>query len=143
MRRNKSLGEFVPEIERFLHKRVRETQNNNDMAKEHTLKEYATPSTEEPYAIIVYPTVEGNNLEIKPAVIYSVQQNQFFGSPTKDPNIHISTLLKLSGTLNAIQEAVRLHLFPFSLRDRVSAWFHSLEVGSIASWDQMRRAFPA
>jgi len=114
MRRNKSFGEFVPEIERFLHKRVREAQNNNDMTEERTLKEYATLSTEEPHAIIVYPTVEGNNFEIKPALIYLVQQNQ---------------------------EAVRLHLFPFSLRDRASAWFHSLEVGSITSWNQMRRAF--
>jgi len=31
------------------------------MAEERTLKEYATPSTEEPHAIIVYPMVEGNN----------------------------------------------------------------------------------
>jgi len=36
---------------------------------ERTLKEYATPSTEEPQAIIVYPTVEGNNFEIKPALL--------------------------------------------------------------------------
>ena len=57
------------------------------MTEERTLKEYATPSTEEPYVIIVYPTVDGNNFEIKPALI--------------------------------------------SLRDRASAWFHSLEVGSI------------
>jgi hypothetical protein len=47
MRRSKSVGEFVPEIERFLHKRKREAQNNIAMA-EHTLKEYATPSTDEP-----------------------------------------------------------------------------------------------
>jgi len=52
------------------------------MAEEHTFKEYATPSTEEPHVIIVYPTVEGNNFEIKPALIYLVHQNQFFGSPT-------------------------------------------------------------
>jgi len=72
MRRNKSLGEFVPEIERFLHKRRREAQNNNVMAEERTLKEYAIPSTEDPHAIIVYPTVEGNNFEIKPSLIYLV-----------------------------------------------------------------------
>ncbi|KEH15973.1 hypothetical protein MTR_0404s0010 [Medicago truncatula] len=36
---------------------------------ERTLKEYATPSTEEPQAIIVYPTVAGNNFEIKPGRI--------------------------------------------------------------------------
>jgi len=111
------------------------------MTEEHTLKEYATSSTEEPHAIIVYPTVEDNNFEIKPALIYLVQQNQFFGSPTKDSNFHISNFLRLSGTLKANQEAVRLYLFPFSLGDRASAWFHSLKVGSITSWDQMRQAF--
>jgi len=112
------------------------------MAKR-TLKEYATPYTEEPQAIIVYPTVEGNNFEIKPALLNLVQQNQFSGSPVEDRNLHISTFLRLSGTLKANQEAVRLHLFPFSLRDRASAWFHLLEVGSINSWDQMRQAFLA
>jgi len=109
------------------------------MAEECTFKEYATPSTEEPHAIIVYPTVEGNNFEIKLALIYLVQQNQFFGSPTEDLNLHVSNFLRLK----ANQEAVRLHLFPFSLGDRASAWFHSLEVGSITSWDQMRQPFLA
>jgi len=70
---------------------------------ERTLKEYATPSTDEPQAIIVYPTVEGNNFEIKSALLNLVQQKQFSGSPTKDPNLHISTFLRLSGTLKANQ----------------------------------------
>jgi len=100
---------------------------------ERTLKEYATPSMEEPQAIIVYPTIEDDNFEIKPALLNLVQQNQFSGSPTEDPNLHISTFLRLGGTLKENQEVVRLHLFPFSLRDRASAWFHSLEVGSITS----------
>jgi hypothetical protein len=90
----------------------------------------------------VYPTVE-DNFEIEPALIHLVQQNQFFGSPTEGPNFHISTFLKLSGTLNANQEAVRLHLFPFSLGARASVWFHSLEIDSITSWHQMRKAFLA
>jgi len=142
MRRSKSLGEFVPEIESFLHKRKRDARNNIALA-ERTLKEYASPSMDEPQAIIVYPTVEGNKFEIKPALLNLVQQNQFSGSPAVDPNLHISTFLRLSGTLKVNQEAVRLHLFPFSLRDRASVWFHSLDVGSITSWDQMRQAFLA
>ena len=113
------------------------------MAEECTLKDYATPSTEESHAIIVYLTVEGNNFEIKRALLNLVQQNQFSGSPTEDPNLHISTFLRLNVTYKENQEVVRLHLFPFSLRDRVSTWFHSLEIGSITSWDQMRRAFLA
>ena len=40
---------------------------------ERTLKEYATPSTEEPQAIIVYPMVEGNNFEIKPTLLNLVE----------------------------------------------------------------------
>jgi len=76
MRISKNLGEFIPEIERFLHKRKRDTRNNIAMT-ERTLKEYATPSTDEPHDIIVYPTVEGNNFEIKPALLNLVQQNQF------------------------------------------------------------------
>jgi len=111
------------------------------MVEEHTLKEYATPSTEEPHAIIVCPTVEGNNFEIKPALIYLVQQNQIFGSPIEDLNLHVSNFLRLDGTLKANHKAVRLHLFPFSLKDRANDWFHSLQVASITSWDQMRQTF--
>jgi len=113
------------------------------MAEKRALREYAIPSADEPYVVIVYPAVEANNFEIKPELIYLVQQYQFSGSPTEDLNLHISTFLRLSGTLKENQEVVRLHLFPFSLRDRASAWFPSLEVGSITSWDQMRQAFLA
>jgi len=74
--------------------------------------------------------------EIKHALLNLVQQNQFSGSPSQDPNLHIATFLRLSGTLKAngvTQEVIRLHLFPFSLRDRASAWFHSLQNGTITS----------
>ena len=113
------------------------------MAEERTLTEYAIPFTEEPCAIIVYPTVEGNDFEIKPALLHLVQQNQFSGSPTKDSNLHISTFSRLSVTYKVNQEAVRLYIFPFYLKGRANTWFHSLEVGSITSWDQMRREFLA
>jgi len=144
MRRTKSLGDFVPEIERWLHERRRKARNNkNDVAEEHTFREYATPSTDKPHTVVVYPTVEAVNLEIKPALLKLVQQNQFSGLPTEDLNLHIATFLRLSRTLKANQEAVRLSLFPFSLRDRASAWFHSFQNGFITSWDQMRQAFLA
>jgi hypothetical protein len=129
-------------MKRFLHKRKRDAQNNIAMA-DRTIKEYATLSMAEPQAIIVYPTIEGGNFEIKPALLNLVQQNQFSRSPAEDPNLHITIFLRISGTIKENQEAVRLHLFPFSLRDRASAWFHSLEVGSITSWDQTRQAFLA
>ena len=109
------------------------------MVEERTLKEYAIPSINEPRAIIVYPTVEGDDFKIKPALLSLVQQNQFSGSPTEDPNLHISTFWRLSVTYKTDQKAIMLHLFPFSLNDRASSWFNSLRAGSITSWDQLRR----
>ncbi|XP_039687849.1 uncharacterized protein [Medicago truncatula] len=111
------------------------------MAEERTLKEYSIPSSDEPCTIIVYPTVQGSNFKIKPALLILVQQNQFSGSPSEDPNSHISTFWRLSVTCKDDQETVRLHLFPFSLKDKASNWFNSLKPGSITSWDQLRREF--
>ena len=94
MRRTRNQAVFIPEIERFLHRRRRAAQNNTAMANR-TLKEYATPSMAEPQAVIVYPTVEDDNFEIKPALLNLAQQNQFLGSPTEDPNLHISVFLRI------------------------------------------------
>jgi len=51
------------------------------MAEERTLKEYANPSTEEPQTIIMYPTVEGDKFEIKPAFLNLVQKKPIFWIP--------------------------------------------------------------
>ena len=90
------------------------------MAERRALKEYVTPSMEEPYAIIVYPTVEDEDFEIKPAQLKMVQQNYFSGSPDEDPNLHISTFWRLTVTYKKNQETLRLHLFPFSLKKQGS-----------------------
>ena len=37
--------------------------------------------------------------------------------------------------------AVKLILFPFSLRDKVKLWLHSLAPQSITSWDLSLKAF--
>jgi len=58
-----------------------EAQDNTNMVEVRTLKKYANPSTEEPRAIIVYPTIEGDKFKIKPALLNLVQPNQFFLEP--------------------------------------------------------------
>jgi len=80
---------------------------------ERTLKEYATPSTEEPQAIIVYPTVEDDNFEIKSALLNLVHQNQLSGSPIEDPNLHISTFLGLSvlSRFSGVKSLIRFEPF--------------------------------
>ncbi|XP_075475681.1 uncharacterized protein LOC142509402 [Primulina tabacum] len=38
-------------------------------------------------------------------------------------------------------DAVRLRLFPFSLRDKAKSWLNCLPVGSITTWEDMAKAF--
>ena len=42
------------------------------MSENHALKEYVIPSTEEPRVIIVHPTVDANNYELKPSRLNKV-----------------------------------------------------------------------
>ena len=62
----------------------------------------------------------------------------------EDPNLHLSVFLEVCDTLklNGVSgDAIDLHLFPFSLKDKVRAWLHSLPSGCITSWDELIRVF--
>ena len=110
------------------------------------LKSYAIPSQEEPHNNIVAPPIEANNFELKPSLLSAVQQNQFSGGSMDDPNLHLSMFLQYADTVknNGVsQEAIRLRLFPFSLRDRARAWLQSLPANSVTSWDELKKVFLA
>ena len=73
-----------------------------------------------------------------------VQQNQFTGHPTKDPNEHLSRFLRMANIvkLNGVRpEVIKLHLFPFSLRDITATWCESLPYGSIDTWEELVEAY--
>ena len=61
-----------------------------------------------------------------------VQQNQFTGHPSEDPDEHIGRFLRMVNTvkLNGVRpDVIKLELFPFSLRDTTTSWFESLPYG--------------
>ncbi|CAJ2637435.1 unnamed protein product [Trifolium pratense] len=114
--------------------------------QERPLRSYAIPSQEEPHNSIAAPAIEANNFELKPSLLSAVQQNQFSGNPTDDPNLHLSIFLQYADTVKAngvSPEAIRLRLFPFSLRDRARAWLQSLPSNSVTSWDELKKVFLA
>ena len=44
--------------------------------------------------------------------------------------------------LNGVRpDVIKLQLFPFSLRHVVAAWFDSLPVGSVNTWEELVEAF--
>ncbi|XP_020258488.1 uncharacterized protein LOC109834881 [Asparagus officinalis] len=163
MPRSLRLGEPIecdPEIERTLRhirKKARETKDNlkskntmgdqeNQGNQDRSLKEFASPTTHSSQSSILKPNVAANNFELKPSLLSMVQQNQFGGTPTEDPNLHISIFLEYCDTLkmNGVSDdAIKLRLFPFSLRDKARAWLQSLSPGSITTWDQLSEAFLA
>ena len=109
-----------------------------------TMEDFWRPIIQEEYSTIRQPTVDANNFELNSDLITMVQQNQFIGHPIEDPNEHLGRFLKMENTvkLNGVRpEVIKLHLFPFSLRDIVATWYESLPYGSIDTWEGLVEAF--
>ncbi|KAF7810177.1 uncharacterized protein G2W53_036920 [Senna tora] len=114
-------------------------QNNRNVS------DYATPKLDGLQHSIRRPSIQANNFEIKPATIQLLQANgQFGGSPVEDPNNHILNFLEICDTFkhNGVSDdAIRLRLFPFSLRDKAKVWLQSLPEGSITTWEELVQQF--
>ncbi|CAH9102258.1 unnamed protein product [Cuscuta epithymum] len=90
------------------------------------------------------PTIEANNFEIKPAMIQMLANNPFCGYAHEDPMDHIESFIQTCATFkyNGVSsEAVRLTLFPFSLRDKASRWLRSFPNGHFDTWEKLHQAF--
>ena len=109
-----------------------------------TMEDFWRPIIQKEYYAIRQPTVDANNFELKPALIAMVQQHQFTGHPTEDPNEHLGRFLRMANTvkLNGVRpEVIKLHLFPFSLRDIAATWYESLPYGSVDTWEELIEAY--
>ena len=73
-----------------------------------------------------------------------VQHNQFTGHPTEDSNEHIGRFLRMANKvkLNGVRpEVIKLHLFPFSLRDIAVTWYESLPYDLVNTWEELVEAY--
>ena len=61
-----------------------------------TMEDFWRLIIQEEYSAIRQPIVDANNFELKPTLITMVQQNQFIGHPTEDPNEHLGRFLSLT-----------------------------------------------
>jgi len=108
-----------------------------------TLRDFIIPRVQWNASSIAQPAVDANNFELKPALISMVQQSLFSESPLEDPNLHLLVFLEVCDTLklNGVSnDAIRLHFFPFSLRDKARDCLRSLPSSCITTWDELTRA---
>ena len=99
------------------------------------IRDYARPpSTTQP--MIRRPTIQANNFELKSITLQLLQGVQFTGLPHEDPNAHILNFLDVCNTVKyngVCDDAIRLRLFPFSLKDKAKHWLTTEPSDSITS----------
>ena len=88
---------------------------------EKNLGEFATPNNDYLCTPITQPAIAADDYEIKPYYLCLVQHNQFGGSDVEDACMHSNTFTKICDMMrikDVDPDAVKLRLFPFSLRGR-------------------------
>ena len=60
------------------------------------------------YSAVRQPAIKANNFELKPALITMVQQHQYIGHLSEDPNEHMGRFLQMTNTmkLNGVRPEV-------------------------------------
>ncbi|XP_048499890.2 uncharacterized protein LOC125497367 [Beta vulgaris subsp. vulgaris] len=109
-----------------------------------SLRDFAISNASGAASSIVRPTIAANNFELSPALIRVIQQDQFSGLDNEDPNDHITTFLEKCDTLKlngVTDDAIRLGLFPFSLKDKAKKWWKSNPPNSFTTWAALSQAF--
>ncbi|XP_057246701.1 uncharacterized protein LOC130589454 [Beta vulgaris subsp. vulgaris] len=110
-----------------------------------TLWEYGVPDTTTgALSSIVRPAVNAANFELKPQFIQFISNDSFAGLPNECPVSHIASFLEKCDTVkinNVSEDAIRLRLFPFSLRDRAREWLRDEGVGTFDTWGKLAKAF--
>ena len=116
-----------------------------EVLKEHdTMEDLWKSFIQNKYLAIKQPAIDANDFELKPALITMVQQNQFAGHSTENPNEHLGRFLRIANSikLNGVKpEVIQLQLFPFSLREMAATWFNSLSYESVNTWEELMGAY--
>ena len=114
------------------------------LKEQNTMEDLWKSFIQDKYLAVKQPAINANDFELKPALIAMVQQNQFTGHSTENPNEHLGRFLRIANSvkLNGVKlEVIQLQLFPFSLRDMAATWFKSLPYESVNTWEELMGAY--
>ena len=115
----------------------------NDRARH--IRDYAIFDPETMNIGIFRPEITANHFEFKPMMFQMLQTvGQFNRLPHEDPHLHLKQFLEIASNFKipgVTDDAFRLRLFPYSLKDRARAWLNSLEPNSLNSWNELAEKF--
>ena len=114
------------------------------LKEQDTMEDLWKSLIQDKYLAVEQPAIDAKDFELKPALITMVQQNQFTGHSTENPNEHLGRFLRITNSikLNGVKpEVIQLQLFPFSLRDMAAAWFNSQPYESVNTWEELMGAY--
>ncbi|KAI5347397.1 hypothetical protein L3X38_015276 [Prunus dulcis] len=107
------------------------------------LKDFTVPKALDQPSCIAYPATT-TTFEIKSGTIHLLPQ--FYGKAGDDPHMHIKDFFAVCATMHnggISDEAIRLRLFPFSLKERAKEWLYSLPSASVTTWTSLASKFLA
>ncbi|GKA04700.1 hypothetical protein Tco_0683820, partial [Tanacetum coccineum] len=93
---------------------------------------------------IIVPVVVADEFELKPELLDFISNNSFFGLENDDPHSYIRRFYQITRTLRlnqALDDVVKLILFPFSLKGAAETWLENEPPNSITSWDDLVSKF--
>ncbi|KAK2459191.1 hypothetical protein QL285_006258 [Trifolium repens] len=98
--------------------------------KERLIRDYAVFDSSSMNSGIIRPEITAPQFEFKPMMFQMLKVvGQFSGAETEDPHLHLRQFMEVASNFKnpgITQEAFRLRLFPYSLRDRAKSWLNSL-----------------
>ncbi|GJX16107.1 reverse transcriptase domain-containing protein [Tanacetum coccineum] len=109
-----------------------------------TMEELCQPSLDGQGGPVAPIAIQATTFGLKNDMIQQVQNSCPFRGPGDDANKHLDKFLHVTQSMkvNGVSDdALRLHLFPYSLQDRAAEWFDRLPRNSIKSFDQMAKIF--
>ncbi|KAD4981964.1 hypothetical protein E3N88_18635 [Mikania micrantha] len=90
------------------------------------------------------PIPNENSWQIPSYIMTAINNAQFSGRDDEDAPAHLARLTRICGTFNlqgATEDAIFMHLFPFSLSGRAATWLDSHPPGTFTTWVSLRDAF--
>ncbi|KAK4276324.1 hypothetical protein QN277_019285 [Acacia crassicarpa] len=107
--------------------------------------EFGIPDLNKLNSAITQLTVNDGYFEIKIVMVQMINAaEQFEGLVDEDLHSHLRAFMEICDSfiiLRVTLDAIRIKLFPFSLRGKARKWLNNLPANSVTSWEDLGRIF--